>query len=300
MKKTPILIGITVVLLGGGILGSLYVMHHKQTEKIARIYQQDNLLYEIDLSTVKKSYTLTIDGENGAENVILVEPNQISMQPAPITYVSSRERSRTAFCPSSVCQTTFVFPLHLTRRGLTMSKSVKHLVMLALFTTMALTIFVVEAQIPVPVPIPGVKLGLANVITLIVLVVYRPRDAFAVLVLRILLGSIFTGTPVSLLYSLTGGILCFLGMALLCKLLQKKHLWFISIVGAVLHNVGQILAAIAAMQSVQVIAYFPFLLVTGCITGFFTGIAADRVIHFLPKSIFPKPAEKPAKNGKHS
>ena len=63
-----------------------------------------------------------------------------------------------------------------------MSKSVKHLVMLALFTTMALTIFVVEAQIPVPVPIPGVKLGLANVITLIVLVVYRPRDAFAVLV----------------------------------------------------------------------------------------------------------------------
>ena len=79
MKKTLILIGITVVLLGGGILGSLYVMHHKQPEKIARIYQQDNLLYEIDLSTVKKSYTLTIDGENGAKNVILVEPNQISV-----------------------------------------------------------------------------------------------------------------------------------------------------------------------------------------------------------------------------
>ena len=71
-----------------------------------------------------------------------------------------------------------------------MSKSVKHLVMLAMFTTMALTIFVVEAQIPIPVPIYGVKLGLANVITLIVLVVYRPRDAFAVLVMRILLGSV--------------------------------------------------------------------------------------------------------------
>ena len=52
-----------------------------------------------------------------------------------------------------------------------MSKSVKHLVMLAMFTTMALTIFVVEAQIPIPVPIYGVKLGLANVITLIVLVI---------------------------------------------------------------------------------------------------------------------------------
>ena len=102
-----------------------------------------------------------------------------------------------------------------------MSKSVKHLVMLAMFTTMALTIFVVEAQIPIPVPIYGVKLGLANVITLIVLVVYRPRDAFAVLVMRILLGSLFTGTLVSMIYSLSGGILCFLGMALLCRLVHQ-------------------------------------------------------------------------------
>ena len=160
-----------------------------------------------------------------------------------------------------------------------MSKSVKHLVMLAMFTTMALTIFVVEAQIPIPVPIYGVKLGLANVITLIVLVVYRPRDAFAVLVMRILLGSLFTGTLVSMIYSLSGGILCFLGMALLCRLLHRKHLWFISMIGAVLHNVGQIAAAIVVMQSV---------LVSGCITGIFTGIAADRVVHFLPRSIFPK------------
>lgn len=169
-----------------------------------------------------------------------------------------------------------------------MSKSVKHLVMLAMFTTMALTIFVVEAQIPIPVPIYGVKLGLANVITLIVLVVYRPSDAFAVLVMRILLGSLFTGTLVSMIYSLSGGILCFLGMALLCRLLHRKHLWFISMIGAVLHNVGQIAAAIVVMQSVQVIVYFPFLLVSGCITGIFTGIAADRVVHFLPRSIFPK------------
>lgn len=59
-------------------------------------------------------------------------------------------------------------------------------------------------------------------------------------------------------------------------------------IGAVLHNVGQIAAAIVVMQSVQVIVYFPFLLVSGCITGIFTGIAADRVVHFLPRSIFPK------------
>lgn len=74
-----------------------------------------------------------------------------------------------------------------------MQKSVKHLVTLAMFTTMALVIFVVEAQIPVPVPIPGIKLGLANIITLFVLQKYRVRDALAVLVLRIFLGSLFTG-----------------------------------------------------------------------------------------------------------
>lgn len=61
-----------------------------------------------------------------------------------------------------------------------MQKSVKHLVTLAMFTTMALVIFVVEAQIPVPVPIPGIKLGLANMITLFVLQKYRVRDALAV------------------------------------------------------------------------------------------------------------------------
>ena len=69
-----------------------------------------------------------------------------------------------------------------------MQKSVKHLVTLAMFTTMALVIFVVEAQIPVPVQIPGIKLGLANIITLFVLQKYRVRYALAVLVLRIFLG----------------------------------------------------------------------------------------------------------------
>ena len=79
MKKTLIFVCIAVLLLGGGIFGSWYVLTHKQSERIARIYQQDKLLYEIDLSTVQKAYTITIDGENGAENVVLVEPGQISI-----------------------------------------------------------------------------------------------------------------------------------------------------------------------------------------------------------------------------
>ena len=79
MRQKWILISIAAVLLLGGVLGSWYVLGHKQPEKIARIYQQDKLLYEIDLSQVTQAYTITIDGENGAENVVLVEQGQIAI-----------------------------------------------------------------------------------------------------------------------------------------------------------------------------------------------------------------------------
>jgi len=80
-----------------------------------------------------------------------------------------------------------------------MPKSIRRLVLLALFTAMALTIFVIEAQIPLPISIPGIKLGLANVITLIVLAKFRTRDALTVLLLRILLGSFFAGQVTTLI-----------------------------------------------------------------------------------------------------
>ncbi len=165
------------------------------------------------------------------------------------------------------------------------SKSIKHMIILALLTTIALTVFIIEAQIPVPVPIPGVKLGLANVITLIVLIQYRIRDAAVVLLVRILLGAMFSGTVTNLLYSLCGGLLCLAGMALMSRILKQKYIWFISVIGAVLHNTGQILAAMLVMQTVHVAAYFPFLLLTGCATGLFTGFAASCVIRHWSASV---------------
>lgn len=159
-----------------------------------------------------------------------------------------------------------------------MQKSVKHLVILSMFTSISLVIFILEAQIVIPIPIPGIKLGLANIITLFVLQKYRVRDAFAVLIMRILLGSLFTGTLVSCIYSLSGGILCLLGMASLCRILHEKFLWFVSVCGAVLHNIGQVIAAMAVMQTVQVIWYMPFLLLSGCVTGLLTGFAATFIL----------------------
>lgn len=162
-------------------------------------------------------------------------------------------------------------------------KSVKKMTILALFTTIALTIFLLESFIPPLVPIPGIKLGLANIVTLILLVRASWRDALCVLIARILLGSIFAGQMMSLLYSLAGGLICLLVMAVTHHILGKKLLWFTSILGAIAHNTGQIVVAAAVLGSGYVFYYYPYLILSGIITGLFTGLAAYYVYPRLPE-----------------
>ena len=145
----------------------------------------------------------------------------------------------------------------------------------ALLTAIALAIFVVELQIPIPVPIPGVKLGLANVITVVSMFLMGPGDTLMILLVRILLGSIFAGQMMALIYSLSGGLLCFLSMLLLRKILTMGQIWVCSVIGAIFHNIGQILAAIAVTSTPQLGIYLPVLLVSGIITGAFTGLTAQ-------------------------
>lgn len=150
----------------------------------------------------------------------------------------------------------------------------KKMAVLAIFTVIALTIFVIENAIPIPIPLPGIKLGLANIITLIVLLNYKSGDAFLVLVCRILLGTMFTGQAVSLLYSFSGGILCLLIMILLNRILHGHFIVLISVFGGLFHNIGQITAAFLITNTLGVFSYFPFLAISGIITGFFTGFCA--------------------------
>ena len=102
---------------------------------------------------------------------------------------------------------------------------VKRLTTLALLTTIALTIFVVESAIPTLVPIPGVKLGLANIVTLFVLKRYKFSDAAIVLAMRIILATIFTGQAISFIYSVSGGFLCLIVMAAVNKLLRGQYIF---------------------------------------------------------------------------
>lgn len=155
---------------------------------------------------------------------------------------------------------------------------VKDLVLTAVLTAFALVAFAIEAAIPPITPIYGIKLGLANVFTLFALYALGTKQAAAVEFLRIILGSIFTGQAASFIYSLTGGILSFLLMVLLKRFFPLKQVWVLSVLCAVMHNIGQLLAAVVITGTHQVLYYFPVLVISGIIAGAFTGLCAQLVI----------------------
>ena len=153
---------------------------------------------------------------------------------------------------------------------------------LALLTAIALTIFLVEAQLPAA-PIPGVKLGLANIVTVYAVFALGPRDALMVLCARVFLGAVFSGQMMTLLYSGAGGLLSWLALCLLCRLLDRKQMWLASPVAGMCHNVGQLLAAAGVMRTWAVLAYLPYLVIAGVVAGLFTGVAAQALDGRLEK-----------------
>lgn len=159
--------------------------------------------------------------------------------------------------------------------------SIRKLTSLALFTTLAMGIFAVESAIPPLIMVPGVKLGLANIITLVVLKTYSKKDAFIVLLARILLSTMLFGQAMSFFYSLAGGVCCFLAMCLIDHLLQGHFLYLTSVTGAIFHNLGQIAIAWLLTSVPGVLAYLPFLLISGIITGLFTGLCAQFSLRYL-------------------
>lgn len=159
----------------------------------------------------------------------------------------------------------------------------KKLILSAILTAFALVAFVIESAIPPLTPIYGVKLGLANVFTLFALYALGKPYGLAVMSLRILLGNIITGQLVSFIYSLTGGLLSFLLMILLKRFFPLKQMWVLSVLCAVTHNIGQLLAAIFMMQTLAIAYYLPVLILSGIIAGAFTGLCAQLVLIRLSK-----------------
>ena len=159
----------------------------------------------------------------------------------------------------------------------------KRLTLCGILTAIALSIFVLESYLPPLVPIPGVKLGLANLVTLFALLVLAPHEALLILLARILLGAFLIGNPAVLLYSLCGGLCCFGVELLLLKCLPSTPAWALGMVGALVHNFAQIALAAIVTHTAQVFWYLPPLIVSGLITGLFTGLC----VYFLQKKCAP-------------
>ena len=159
-----------------------------------------------------------------------------------------------------------------------MSKKVARM---GVFIALAMIFSYIEVLIPFNFGIPGVKLGIANIVTVTSLYIFSTGEAFGISVIRIVLMGILFGNGMSLLYSLAGGLLSFLAMWI-----GKKINWFsvmgVSVAGGVFHNVGQILAVMLVMKNSVFVAYLPVLFVAGVVTGYLIGLLANKIIELLP------------------
>ena len=157
-------------------------------------------------------------------------------------------------------------------------KNARTIAQSAILIAMALGLSYIERFIPLQlmIPLPGVKLGLANVVTLVSLYLLGWKQTLPIVLIRCVLGSFF-GSLTGLLFSLTGGILSLAVMSLFNKL-PTFSIYGISIFGAAAHNIGQILAAMMLMNSVLVGTYLPYLLLIGIGTGMATGAACAGVL----------------------
>ena len=154
--------------------------------------------------------------------------------------------------------------------------NVRRLTQLSVLLTIAIIIFVLELQLPPLTPIPGIKMGLSNIITLVIILLYNKKDAFTVLILRIVIDSIFAGQMTSFLYSIAGGIFSFAVMSLFSLFLKKDKLWGNKCLSALLAiTLGQIIVAIILTGTWRIVFYFPLLFISGIVSGIFTGIVAQ-------------------------
>ena len=162
-------------------------------------------------------------------------------------------------------------------------RGAKRIAFMAVLTAAALIIFIIEAQIPPLVPVPGVKLGLANIITLAAVYLLSRKEAGLVLLMRIILGAVFAGSPSTFLFSAFGGLLAWLVMCLLKDRIAESRIWIVSVFSAVAHNLGQMLICVIVVKTPEILVYLPVLIASGIVTGAFTGLAAMYLIRAIRK-----------------
>ncbi len=167
-----------------------------------------------------------------------------------------------------------------------MSSPVGRITRCAVLTALALALSVAEGLAPIVVlfPLPGLRLGLANLVTVYALCRLSGKDALAILLARCLLGALLGGNLSALAFSLTGGLFA-LGVTAFLLRFQRLSLFGVSIAGAAAHNTGQIAAAIFVLGTTAPIVYLPPLLIASLVTGTVTGGAVILLVHRIPERL---------------
>ena len=130
------------------------------------------------------------------------------------------------------------------------------------------------------IPLPGIKLGLANIVTVFALYALGPVQALLILVARCALGALFAGNLNALIFSLLGGLAA-MGMMILLSRLKRLSVYGVSIGGAAAHNCGQIAAAVVTLGNSAPVAYLPVLLLVSLLTGALTGFIASLLFQAM-------------------
>lgn len=163
--------------------------------------------------------------------------------------------------------------------------SARRVALTGLLAALALIFSYVEALVPFNAGVPGIKLGLANLVPLIILYRLDARYAFAANLIRVFLAGLLFSGIFAALYSLAGSVTSFLVM----YLLKKTNLFSmigVSTAGGVFHNIGQLCVAILAVSGPQLIHYLPVLIISGMAAGIIVGIGGTILLDRIPVKLF--------------
>lgn len=151
---------------------------------------------------------------------------------------------------------------------------------MGLMAAIAIIFGYIETLLPIFTGIPGIKLGLANLVTVFMLYVFTLKEAAVIATIRILVIGFLFGSLFSILFSLAGGYLSLMVMAWMKKVPGLSVIG-VSIAGGVTHNIGQILVAVLVVENIKLFYYVPVLLVAGLVTGLLIGIVGQMLIRRL-------------------
>ncbi len=159
-----------------------------------------------------------------------------------------------------------------------MDKRIKtrKIVLLSLLTAGAIILHMVESMLPNPMLVisPGARLGLSNIVTLGILYIYGAKEALIVMLVRVFLGGILYGSPITIIYALFGGLLS-LAVMILLKKSKGVSIKGVSMTGAVFHNIGQLIVASVLISNIRIMYYLPIMLISSLGTGLFVGLGGE-------------------------